>query len=52
MSYQPPLLGSKQLLNFRATSWPGVGGWIAVVVLALVIALAVREWRRAPARAG
>jgi nitrous oxidase accessory protein len=29
MSYQPPLLGSKQLLNFRATSWPASGGIVA-----------------------
>lgn len=25
MSYQPPLIGSKQLLNFTATAWPGAG---------------------------
>ncbi|MEP6591394.1 MAG: hypothetical protein ABJC19_09450 [Gemmatimonadota bacterium] len=25
MTYQPPLVGSKQLLNFRATAWPGTG---------------------------
>jgi copper chaperone NosL len=25
MSYQPPLIGSKQLLNFTATAWPGTG---------------------------
>lgn len=31
MTYQPPLIGSKQLLNFTATSWPDVGGWIAGV---------------------
>jgi nitrous oxidase accessory protein len=31
MTYQPPMLGSKQLLNFTATSWPAVGGWIAGV---------------------
>lgn len=30
MTYQPPLLGSKQLLNFTATSWPDIGGWLAV----------------------
>lgn len=52
MSYQPPLLGSKQLLNFQATSWPALGGWVAFLVLALLIALAVREWRGSPARAG
>jgi copper chaperone NosL len=25
MSYQPPLIGAKQLLNFTATSWPAAG---------------------------
>lgn len=29
MSYQPPLLGSKQLLNFTAHSYPDVAGYIA-----------------------
>jgi len=52
MSYQPPLLGSKQLLNFHATSWPGVGGWVAVLVLAAAVTLVVREWGSARARAG
>jgi len=28
MSYQPPLIGTKQLLNFTAFSGPDVGGWI------------------------
>ena len=28
MSYQPPLLGFKQLLNFGAYSIPDVGGWM------------------------
>lgn len=35
MSYQPPLLGSKQLLNFQATSWPGLGGWAILAGLLL-----------------
>jgi nitrous oxidase accessory protein len=26
MTYQPPLIGTKQLLNFTAASWPGPGG--------------------------
>ncbi|MFO7589131.1 MAG: hypothetical protein R6X22_13870 [Gemmatimonadota bacterium] len=30
MSYQPPLVGSKKLLNFTAHSWPAAGGWIAL----------------------
>ena len=28
MSYQPPLIGAKQLLNFTATSWPAAGTFI------------------------
>jgi len=47
MSYQPPLIGSKQLLNFHATSWPDIGGWIAIAAVAFVIGAAVLEWRRA-----
>jgi copper chaperone NosL len=31
MSYQPPLIGTKQLLNFTAFSGPDVGGWIFFV---------------------
>lgn len=30
MTYQPPLIGSKKLLNFTAVSLPAVGGWIAI----------------------
>jgi copper chaperone NosL len=47
MSYQPPVIGSKQLLNFHATSWPGLGGWVAIGALLIVLAAAVLEWRRA-----
>ncbi len=40
MTYQPPLIGSKQLLNFSATSWPGPGGWAIITALVLgVVAL-------------
>lgn len=52
MSYQPPLIGSKQLLNFHATSWPAIGGWIAMAVLGIAVFLSVREWKSARARAG
>jgi copper chaperone NosL len=51
MSYQPPLIGSKQLLNFHASSWPDIGAGIAAVTLAIGLAVAVLEWRRARARA-
>jgi hypothetical protein len=46
MSYQPPLIGSKQLLNFTASSWPALGGWIAFAALATGLYLSVMEWRR------
>jgi len=38
MAYQPPLIGSKMLLNFNAISMPHIGSWILVaeVVLAAV----------------
>jgi copper chaperone NosL len=47
MAYQPPLIGSKQLLNFHASSWPDLGAWIAALTLAIGLTVAVREWRRA-----
>lgn len=50
MSYQPPVIGGKQLLNFHADSWPALGGWVAILVLSLAVALAVREWISARAR--
>lgn len=31
MAYQPPLIGTKQLLNFTAFSGPDIGGWIFMV---------------------
>jgi copper chaperone NosL len=39
MSYQPPLLGYKQLLNFGAYSIPDSGGWIFVAVGVAMAAL-------------
>lgn len=40
MSYQPPLIGSKQLLNFVAYAWPGTGAAaLAVAALAVVGAI-------------
>jgi copper chaperone NosL len=43
MSYQPPLIGSKQLLNFTASSWPDVGGWLAAIAFGLAVA-ALLPW--------
>ncbi len=44
MTYQPPLIGTKQLLNFSATSLPDVGGIVAMVSLGLsVVALVLNR---------
>ena len=47
MSYQPPLLGTKQLLNFQASSWPALGGWIVILALVLALGACFLEWRSA-----
>jgi copper chaperone NosL len=47
MTYQPPLIGSKQLLNFVATSWPALGGLAAMVSVGIGSVVTVGEWRRA-----
>jgi len=46
MAYQPPLIGFKQLLNFGAYSTPAIGGWIFVIVGALLLGCVILEWRR------
>jgi len=43
MSYQPPLLGYKQLLNFGAYSVPDIGGWMLIVSGFLLFLLVVKE---------
>ena len=45
MVYQPPLIGSKQLLNFNASSWPYIGGWAAFASMALGLVVAFLEFR-------
>lgn len=46
MSYQPPLIGTKVLLNFTATSWPSVGGMMAGVAFLLAAAALFISYRR------
>jgi len=46
MTYQPPLIGSKQLLNFTATSIPGIGGYAAMIALGLGVLVLVLDRRR------
>jgi hypothetical protein len=46
MTYQPPIIGTKQLLNFTATSWPAIGAYIALAAFALGLAALLRRERR------
>ena len=45
MSYQPPFLGFKQLLNFGAFSIPDIGGWIFIGVGLMLFAAFMMEWK-------
>jgi copper chaperone NosL len=47
MTYQPPLIGTKQLLNFTASSWPALGAVCLGVAFALGITALVVARRRA-----
>ena len=50
MTYQPPLFGTKQLLNFTATSWPGLGGWAAFVSLGVGVGVLLADRRQLAGR--
>jgi len=45
MSYQPPLIGFKQLLNFGAYSIPAAGGWIFILAGVIAAYCMFSEWR-------
>ena len=45
MSYQPPLIGTRQLLNFQASSLPAVGGYAAFLSLALGVGVLLLDRR-------
>lgn len=44
MTYQPPLIGYKQLLNFGAYSIPDVGGFLFILVGLLLLAALLIPW--------
>lgn len=46
LSYQPPLIGHKKLLNFDAYSYPDTGGWVIVAVTGLFFIIWFLEWRK------
>lgn len=55
LTYQPPLFGSKQILNFVANSFPDVGGWLlisagVVIGTVFVYLLVTRHKPAAPRR--
>lgn len=44
LSYQPPLIGHKRLLNFDAYSFPDTGGWMVIGASVLAFLVAFLEW--------
>lgn len=45
MSYQPPLIGCKELLNITACSWPHAGGLLLFVALGILIWIWYNEYK-------
>lgn len=45
MTYSPPVIGRKKLLNFTATSWPSYGGIAMSIAAGLVVAASVTTLR-------
>jgi copper chaperone NosL len=50
MTYEPPLIGTKQLLNFTASSWPAAGAVLLGVAFVLGVMAIVVGGRRAARR--
>lgn len=44
LSYQPPLIGHKTLLNFDAYSYPDVGGWVVIGAGSIFFLVWFYEW--------
>lgn len=45
MSYQPPIIGYKQLLNFGAYSIPDIGGWIFIGVGLMLLTAVIIQFK-------
>lgn len=43
-TYQPPLIGSKKMLNITAHSWPALGGIVMILSCMTACGLAAFEW--------
>lgn len=46
MTYQPPLIGTKQLLNFTAASWPATGAIAAMAAFIIALCALLLAHRR------
>jgi copper chaperone NosL len=46
LSYQPPLIGHKKLLNFDSYSYPDTGGWVVVAITGVFFIVWFLEWRK------
>lgn len=44
LTYQPPVVGHKTLLNFDAYSYPDIGGWIVLVAGIIFFAVYFFDW--------
>jgi copper chaperone NosL len=47
LSYQPPMIGHKRLLNFDAYSYPDIGGWIIIGAASIMFLVWLFDWYRA-----
>ena len=45
-SFQPPLFGTKQILNFTAKSFPHLGGYLAGIAIILGFAAGILKWKK------
>ena len=46
LSYQPPIIGHRRMLNFDAYSFPDIGGWIIIVAASAAFLVWLYEWYR------
>ena len=46
LSYQPPVIGHKSLLNFDAYSYPDTGGWVVITLASVLFIISLYELRR------
>jgi copper chaperone NosL len=46
MTYQPPLLGYKKMLNFEVLSQPHIAGWFYIAAGVILVVTSYYEWRK------